>query len=263
MIEEEVDIRIDHPLASPDFALILMLRAFGVADRRLIRSIPAEPQGVAMPPSLTIPADAQPAPTRRDFLYIATASVAGVGGAATLWPLIAQMNPDAATEAASGPVDIDISQIQPGQQVLTLWAARPVFIVHRTPPAIDALSAPALLARLSDPDSTARQQPPYAVNPTRSINPEFLVLVGVCTHLGCIPKYFPTPDAVSPAPNWPGGFFCPCHGSKYDLAGRVFQGVPAPYNLPVPPYHFPDPKTLRIGENPNGANFDFDSILQV
>jgi ubiquinol-cytochrome c reductase iron-sulfur subunit len=85
----------------------------------------------------------------------------------------------------------------------------------------------------------------------------------VCTHLGCIPKYFPQPDANNPAPDWPGGFFCPCHGSKYDLAGRVFAGVPAPYNLPVPPYHFPDAKTLRIGENPAGANFDFESILQV
>ena len=242
MIEEEVDIRIDHPLASPDFALILMLRAFGVADRRLIRSIPAEPQGVAMPPSLTIPADAQPAPTRRDFLYIATASVAGVGVAATLWPLIAQMNPDAATEAASGPVDIDISQIQPGQQVLTLWAARPVFIVHRTPPAIDALSAPALLARLSDPDSTARQQPPYAVNPTRSINPEFLVLVGVCTHLGCVPLGTKQGD---PRGEY-GGWFCPCHGSQYDTSGRIRKG-PAPKNLLVPDYLFSSDTLVKIG----------------
>jgi ubiquinol-cytochrome c reductase iron-sulfur subunit len=173
------------------------------------------------------------------------------------------MNPDASTLAASGPVDIDVSQIQPGQQIVTLWAARPVFIVHRSPQAIESLRQPELISRLSDPNSTALQQPAYAVNWHRSINPDFLILVGVCTHLGCIPKYFPQPDANNPAPNWPGGFFCPCHGSRYDLAGRVFLGVPAPYNLPVPPYHFPDPKTLRVGENPPGANFDFDSILQV
>ena len=166
-------------------------------------------------------------------------------------------------QAASGPVDIDISQIQPGQQIVTLWAARPIFIVHRTPQALDGLRSPDLTSRLADPNSAMLQQPPYAVNWHRSINPDFLVLVGVCTHLGCIPKFFPQPDANNPAPNWPGGFFCPCHGSKYDLSGRVFLGVPAPYNLPVPPYHFPDPKTLRIGANPPGATFDFDSILQV
>jgi ubiquinol-cytochrome c reductase iron-sulfur subunit len=218
-----------------------------------------------MPTSIPADADPQPAtePTRRDFLFVATASVAAVGAAATLWPLIDQMNPDAATEAASGPIDIDVTQIQPGQQVVTLWSARPVFIVHRTKAALDSLRDPALLQRLSDPDSAARQQPPYAVNWHRSVNPDFLVLVGVCTHLGCIPKYFPQPDASNPAPNWPGGFFCPCHGSKYDLDGRVFLGVPAPYNLPVPPHHFPDEKTLRVGENPPGANFDFGSILQV
>jgi ubiquinol-cytochrome c reductase iron-sulfur subunit len=177
--------------------------------------------------------------------------------------MVDQMNPDATTLAAAGPVDVDIGQIQPGQQVVVLWASRPVFVVHRTPPAIASLQKPALIARLSDPDSTAHQQPPYADNWHRSINPDFLVLVGVCTHLGCIPKYYPQPSATTPAADWPGGFLCPCHGSKYDLAGRVFLGVPAPYNLPVPPYHFPDPKTLRVGENPQGANFDFDSILQV
>lgn len=89
------------------------------------------------------------------------------------------------------------------------------------------------------------------------------MLVGVCTHLGCIPLFDPQPNPTDPAPDWPGGFFCPCHGSKYDLAGRVFQGVPAPYNLPVPPYFFPDDKTVRVGQNPSGANFDFNSILQV
>ncbi len=216
---------------------------------------------ISSPTSTHLPST--PEPTRRDFLYIATAAVAGGGACATLWPFIDQMNPDAATEAAAAPIDIDIGQIQPGQQIVALWSARPVFNVHRTKAALDGLRDPALLARLSDPNSTERQQPPYAVNWHRSINPEFLVLVGICTHLGCIPKFMPNPDANDPTPNWPGGYFCPCHGSKYDLAGRVFRGVPAPYNLPVPPHHFPNGRTLRVGENPQGANFDFDSIFQV
>jgi ubiquinol-cytochrome c reductase iron-sulfur subunit len=204
-----------------------------------------------------------PAPARRDFLFVATAAVAGVGVGATLWPLIDQMNPDAATQAAAAPLDVDVDQIPPGQQIVALWAGRPVFIVHRTQAALDTLRDPALVARLSDPNSTQLQQPPYAVNWHRSINPDFLVLLGICTHLGCVPTYTPKPDASDPAPNWPGGYFCHCHGSKYDLAGRVFLGVPAPYNLPVPPHRFPDGKTLRIGENPAGSNFDFNSILQA
>ena len=201
--------------------------------------------------------------TRRDFLYVMTAAVSGVGAAATMWPLIDQMNPDAATIAAGGPIDIDVSQMQPGQQIVLLWSARPVFIVKRTKAALDGLRDPQLIAGLRDPNSQETQQPSYAVNWHRSIKPEYLVLVGICTHLGCIPKFMPKPDLSDPAPNWPGGFFCPCHGSKYDLAGRVFTGVPAPYNLPVPPHRFPDDKTLRVGENPADSSFDFNSILQV
>ena len=204
-----------------------------------------------------------PETSRRDFLYIATGTVAAVGAVATAIPFIAQMNPDAATIAAAGPVDIDIGQLQPGQRVVTLWAARPVFVVKRAQPALDELKNPKLLSQLRDPNSEQMQQPTYAANWSRSVKPEILVLVGVCTHLGCIPLFDPQPSATDPAPDWPGGFFCPCHGSKYDLAGRVFQGVPAPYNLPVPPYHFPDDKTVRVGQNPPGANFDFNSILQV
>ncbi len=201
--------------------------------------------------------------SRRDFLYLVTGSVAAVGVGATAWPFVAQMNPDAATVAAAGPIDIDVSQIQPGQRVVALWSARPVFVVNRPQAALDQLRDPKLTAQLRDPNSREWQQPPYAANWHRSIKPEFLVLVGVCTHLGCIPLFDPQPDPTNPAPDWPGGFFCPCHGSKYDLAGRVFAGVPAPYNLPVPPYHFADDKTLRVGENPPDANFDFNSILQV
>src|SRR3984885_2086361 len=201
--------------------------------------------------------------TKRDFLFLATGSLATVGVATTLWPFIDQMNPDDATIAAAGPVDIDIGQLQPGQRVVTLWASRPVFVVKRAQPALDELKNPKLLSQLRDPNSEQMQQPTYAANWSRSVKPEILVLVGVCTHLGCIPLFDPEPSATDPAPDWPGGFFCPCHGSKYDLAGRVFQGVPAPYNLPVPPYHFPDDKTVRVGQNPPGANFDFNSIQQV
>jgi ubiquinol-cytochrome c reductase iron-sulfur subunit len=202
-------------------------------------------------------------PARRDFLYLMTGSVAAVGTALTIWPFIDQMNPDAATIAAAGPVDIDVSQIQEGQRLVTLWAARPVFVVHRPKAALDTLRDQKLLEQLRDPNSEEPQQPEYAKNWSRSIKPEFLVVVGICTHLGCVPLFDPQPDPSNPAPNWLGGFFCPCHGSKYDLAARVFQGVPAPYNLPVPPYHFADDKTLRVGENPPGQNWDFNSILAV
>jgi ubiquinol-cytochrome c reductase iron-sulfur subunit len=115
---------------------------------------------------------------------------------------------------------------------------------------------------LSDPDSDTNQQPPYARNWHRSVNPECLVLVGVCTHLGCIPN-FELARGGFLGPGWLGGYFCPCHGSKYDLAGRVFAGVPAPYNLPVPPYHFTGKQSMRIGENPPNTAWDFSSIAQI
>jgi ubiquinol-cytochrome c reductase iron-sulfur subunit len=202
-------------------------------------------------------------PTRRDFLYVATAAVGAFGAAAALVPLFDQMNPDAGTLAAGGPVDLDVSKVAPGQQVVVRWRSRPVFVVNRTPQVLDALKAQSLLDRLSDPQSNNRQQPPYAKNWHRSLKPEYGVLVGICTHLGCIPMFYPQPNASTPAPDWPGGYFCPCHGSRYDLAGRVFSGVPAPYNLPVPPYRFVNDKLIRIGENPSGVDFDFASILQI
>ncbi len=209
-------------------------------------------------------ADLAPAhPARRDFLYLMTGSVAAVGVAALAWPFIDQMNPDEATIAAAGPVDIDITQLQPGQRIVTLWSARPVFVVRRTPEALKELQNAKLTSQLRDPDSDNLQQPAYAKNWHRSLKEEFLVLVGICTHLGCVPLFDPQPNPTTPAPDWPGGFFCPCHGSKYDLAGRVIEGVPAPYNLPVPPNFFPDEKTLRVGQNPPGETFDFNSILQV
>jgi ubiquinol-cytochrome c reductase iron-sulfur subunit len=204
-----------------------------------------------------------PEASRRDFLYIATGTVGAVGAAAVLVPLIAQMNPDASTLAAGGPVDLDVSKIAPGQQVVIRWRERPIFVFHRTPETLKTLQDPKLLALLSDPNSQQMQQPPYAANATRSIKPEFGVLVGICTHLGCIPMFYPQPSATTPVSDWPGGYFCPCHGSKYDPAGRVFSGVPAPYNLPVPPYNYVSDTTIRVGENPTGSAWDFGSIRQL
>jgi ubiquinol-cytochrome c reductase iron-sulfur subunit len=170
------------------------------------------------------------------------------------------MNPDQAVLASGGPIDVDLKPIASGQMILVQWQSRPIFIVKRTPQNLQELQNPALLARLADPNSQALQQPGYAQNWHRSLKPEYLVLVGICTHLGCIPAYLPDATLAS---NWPGGFFCHCHGSKYDLDGRVFRGVPAPYNLPVPPYHFVSETNLRIGENPPGEKFRLDDIRQI
>ncbi|HLY54588.1 MAG TPA: ubiquinol-cytochrome c reductase iron-sulfur subunit [Stellaceae bacterium] len=201
--------------------------------------------------------------TRRDFIVLAGAAMGVVAAGAAAWPLIDSMNPAADTLAAGSPIDIDLGKIAPGQQIVVMWRGKPIFVVHRTDAILASLQKPALLEKLRDPESAVNQQPPYAKNANRSANPQFAVLVGICTHLGCIPKYLPEPSADSPAPDWQGGYFCPCHGSKYDLAGRVFKGVPAPYNLPVPPYTFPTPTTLRVGENPAGATFDLASVEQL
>jgi ubiquinol-cytochrome c reductase iron-sulfur subunit len=201
---------------------------------------------------------------RRDFLKLVTGAAAAIGTAAFAWTLIDSMNPAADVIAAGAAMDIDLSKIASGQQVIVRWRGTPILIVNRTPAALQTLREPALMHRLSDPDSTVHQQPPYAENWHRSIDPAFAVLVGICTHLGCLPSYMPQPDPTTPAPDWPGGYFCPCHGSKYDLAGRVYSGVPAPYNLPVPPYSFPNKTTLRIGENPPGQiAFELDSVVQM
>ena len=201
---------------------------------------------------------------RRDFLKLVTGATAAIGTAAFAWTLIDSMNPAADVIAAGAPMDIDISKIAAGQQIIVRWRGTPILIVNRTPEALKTLQDPALLHRLSDPNSTVLQQPAYAENWHRSIKPEFAILVGICTHLGCLPSYMPQPDPTTPAADWPGGYFCPCHGSKYDLAGRVYSGVPAPYNLPVPPYNFINATTLRVGENPTGqVAFDLSSVVQM
>ncbi|HTW68567.1 MAG TPA: ubiquinol-cytochrome c reductase iron-sulfur subunit [Acetobacteraceae bacterium] len=173
-------------------------------------------------------------PPRRDFLKLVTGATAAIGAAALVWPMIDSMNPAADVIAAGAPMDIDLTKIASGQQVIVRWRGAPILIVNRTPQVLKTLRSASLIHRLSDPDSKVHQQPSYAENWHRSIKPEIAVLVGICTHLGCLPSYMPTPDPTTPAPDWPGGYFCPCHGSKYDLAGRVYSGVPAPYNLPVP-----------------------------
>jgi ubiquinol-cytochrome c reductase iron-sulfur subunit len=196
---------------------------------------------------------------RRDFLLVASGALAATAAASVSWPLIRQMEPSAGVLAAGAPISFDLSHILPGQQIVVLWRAMPVFIVRRSAAILQALKDGALLARLRDPASQERQQPPYAANWSRALNPEYLVLVGVCTHLGCIPA-FQGNAALSAGAD---GYLCHCHGSRYDLAGRVFKGVPAPYNLPVPPHHFPDGKTLVIGENPAGAVFDLADVRQI
>ena len=203
-------------------------------------------------------ATGEPEVKRRDFLFIATGAMAAVGTALAAWPFIDQMEPAADVLAAGGPLTVDVSKIPAGQQILVMWRSKPIFIVNRPPPAQKELKSPKLLSMLRDPDSQQMQQPKYAENWSRSIKPEFAVLVGICTHLGCIPGYKPKPNSLNPG--WPGGYLCPCHGSRYDLAGRVFQDVPAPLNLPVPPYHFASDTSLIIGENPKGETFSLSQV---
>jgi ubiquinol-cytochrome c reductase iron-sulfur subunit len=223
-------------------------------------------QVVTTPPGAPPHATSQssgPEPTRRDLLQLIQIAGAGLFAVAAAWALTDSMNPSADVIAAGEPLDIDLTRLAAGQQIVVLWRGTPIFVTNRPPPALKVLQEPSLVERLSDPDSNVHQQAPYAKNWHRSIKPEFAVLVGICTHLGCLPEYLPTPDPSTPVANWPGGYFCPCHGSKYDLAGRVYLGVPAPYNLPVPPYHFPNDRTLRIGENPTGETFELASVVQM
>jgi ubiquinol-cytochrome c reductase iron-sulfur subunit len=208
--------------------------------------------------STTVPPGDAEAPSRRDFIYILTGAAAVGGAAAVAWPLLDQMEPASNVLAQGSPVSVDLTKVPAGQQIVVLWRKNPMFVVHRTPASLAELQKPSTLDMLRDPDSEQMQQPAYAKNWSRAINPEWLVLVGVCTHLGCIPGYSPTVGSINAT--WPGGWLCPCHGSKYDLAGRVFKSVPAPLNLPVPPYHFPSPTSLIIGQNPPGDSFDLSQV---
>ena len=178
---------------------------------------------------------------RRRFLTAATSLVGTAGAVAVAIPFVVSWSPSAKAKAAGAPVKQDISKLEPGGIVIAEWRGQPVYLIRRTP---DALASLAKVNDLRDPQSVDSEQPSYVDKQQRSIKPEILVLLAKCTHLGCAPKYRPdvgAADLSAGGTEWRGGFFCPCHGSRFDLAGRVFKGVPAPLNLIVPPHHFEGP----------------------
>ena len=180
--------------------------------------------------------------SRRRFLTAATSVVGGAGVVAVAVPFLASWNPSARAKSAGAPVEADIGKLEPGQQLVIKWRGKPVWIVRRDEESLATLAK--ITDTLRDPASDESNQPEYAKNEHRSIKPEFLVVVGICTHLGCSPTYRPEITA-----DWLGGFFCPCHGSKFDLSGRVYQGVPAPTNLDVPPYRYVSESVVLVGED--------------
>ncbi|GGI83146.1 ubiquinol-cytochrome c reductase iron-sulfur subunit [Legionella impletisoli] len=182
---------------------------------------------------------------RRQFLLTSTGVLGGIGALCALTPFVSSWMPSAKAQAAGAPVEVDLSKLEPGQQITVEWRGKPVWIIRRTKEMLEGLDDHDVLLR--DPKSLVDQQPEYAKNEFRSIKPEYLVLIGICTHLGCIPKYKPYEQELGP--QWPGGFYCPCHGSSFDLAGRVFKNVPAPINLAVPPYRFVNDHVIIIGED--------------
>lgn len=189
--------------------------------------------------------------SRRKLLLAATSTVGGVGMVAAAVPFVSSMQPSEAARAAGAPVETDVGKLEPGKLQTVEWRGRPIWVVHRTEAMLASLGK--LDAVLVDPSASQPQQPPYAANPVRAIRPPFFVAIGICTHLGCVPVYRPEVGAPDLGADWPGGFYCPCHGSKFDLAGRVFKNVPAPTNLEVPPYHFVGDTKLVIGEDAKSA----------
>ena len=179
---------------------------------------------------------------RRRFLTAATVVVGAVGTVAVAVPFLSSWSPSARAKTAGAPVEANIGKLEPGQQIIVKWRGKPVWVVRRDEKALATLSNVA--DQLRDVDSDESIQPEYAKNEYRSRKPEFLIIEGICTHLGCSPTY--VPEITS---DFEGGFFCPCHGSKFDFAGRVYQGVPAPTNLPVPPHYFVSDDVIRIGED--------------
>ncbi len=185
--------------------------------------------------------------TRRRLLLV-TSAAGAVAGMAAAVPLLASLLPSERARAAGAPVEADISKLAPGEMMVVEWRGKPVWILHRTPEMLASLkkSEPHLV----DPASAKQQQPGYATNEHRSIRPEFLVAVGICTHLGCSPSEKLQPGAAQGmAPDWAGGFLCPCHGSQFDLAGRVYQNMPAPTNLEIPPHQYLADTRLLIGDD--------------
>ncbi|MDO6441267.1 MULTISPECIES: ubiquinol-cytochrome c reductase iron-sulfur subunit [unclassified Marinobacter] len=188
---------------------------------------------------------------RRRFLIGATAAVGGVGVVGAAVPFVASWNPSAKAEAAGAPVTVNISKIEPGQQITVEWRGMPVWLIRRTDEMVGNIEK--LNDKVKDPQSEAPQQPDYIDGVLRSLRPEMAVLVGLCTHLGCVPSYRPEIAPADLGDEWLGGLFCPCHGSRYDMAGRVYTAQPAPLNLQVPPHRYDDDVTLTIGLDPEAA----------
>jgi ubiquinol-cytochrome c reductase iron-sulfur subunit len=187
--------------------------------------------------------------SRRKFLTNATIATGAVGAAFVAVPFVASWTPSERARALGAPTELDISKIDPGQMTITTWRRQPIYVVRRTPEMVQHIEGHD--GDLKDPESKDSKQPDYAKNALRARKAEYLVLIGTCTHLGCLPKQrFAAGELYA---SWPGGFFCPCHGSRFDLSGRVFSGSPASLNLVVPPYEYPDEKTLRIGADEKGA----------
>ena len=186
--------------------------------------------------------------SRRRFLTVATSVTGAVGAGFAAVPFIASWQPSARARALGAPVEADISKLEDGQMMKITWRGKPVSILRRSQQMLELLENSSV--ELSDPDSETEQQPPYAQNQYRSIKPDVLVIISNCTHLGCVPTY--RPDLAPPdlGPDWLGGHFCPCHGSRFDLAGRVYKGVPAPLNLLVPPHRYVARRRLVIGLDP-------------
>lgn len=186
---------------------------------------------------------------RRRRVLTTLTSVAGVAGAVGIAvPFVGSWNPSAKAKAAGAPVEVNIGKLEPGQMVTVEWRGKPVYVVRRTQESLTGLDD--LRGELRDPDSAESVQPTYTQNPSRAIKPEVLVLLGLCTHLGCAPGYAPEVGSVNIGDGeWLGGFFCKCHGSKFDMAGRVFKGVPAPINLEIPPHKYLSDNVILIGED--------------
>ncbi|WP_103967439.1 ubiquinol-cytochrome c reductase iron-sulfur subunit [Nitrosomonas ureae] len=188
---------------------------------------------------------------RRKFLIAATSVAGGVAGAAIATPFLLSMMPSERAKAAGAPVEVDISKLEPGMLLMVEWRGRVVWVLNRTPEMLETLEK--VEDELADPNSEKNQQPEYAKNRTRSIKPEILVTEGVCTHLGCSPVFRKDIAPADLGPDWLGGFFCPCHGSKFDLAGRVYKHVPAPTNMVVPPHVYLSDSRLLIGSESEGS----------
>ncbi|HJT50988.1 MAG TPA: ubiquinol-cytochrome c reductase iron-sulfur subunit [Nitrosospira sp.] len=185
--------------------------------------------------------------SRRRFLLAATSVAGGIATVAVATPFVMSMMPSERAKAAGAPVEVDISKVEPGMLLLVEWRGKVVWVLNRTPEMLANLKK--LDSQVADPKSEKNQQPQYAQNETRSIKPAILVVEGVCTHLGCSPVYRKDIAPADLGPDWLGGFFCPCHGSKFDLAGRVYKAVPAPTNLAVPPHMYLTDTRLLIGSD--------------